>query len=145
MIKDYAKNSKYFSDGEIKTEIESVEKSKKTVLWAQEFSKKVVTVIFLIYVAITVYSSIMIYLAMKLTGDASMVSLLLTETNSTFKDIVGGYIIKAAIENAFKIGGNYYVGVADAKLKALKDRMGIDPDAPLEPEMENDDQSNYDV
>jgi hypothetical protein len=46
----------------------------------------------------------MIYLSMKVTGDASMVSLLLTETNSTFRDVVGGYIIKAAVENAFKIG-----------------------------------------
>lgn len=136
MLKDYVKSSKYFSDKEIQTDIQSVEKSKKTVIWMQEFSKRVVSVIFLIYVAVTIFSSFMIYLSMKVTGDASMVNLLLTETNSTFKDIVGGYIIKAAIENAFKIGGNYYVGVADAKLKALKERIGTEQD--LEPEMQED-------
>ena len=136
MLKDYVKSSRYFNDKEIQTDIQSVEKSKKTVIWMQEFSKRVVSVIFLIYVAVTIFSSFMIYLSMKVTGDASMVNLLLTETNSTFKDIVGGYIIKAAIENAFKIGGNYYVGVADAKLKALKERLGAEQD--LEPEMQED-------
>ena len=136
MLKDYVKSSRYFNDKEIQTDIQSVEKSKKTVIWMQEFSKRVVSVIFLIYVAVTIFSSFMIYLSMKVTGDASMVNLLLTETNSTFKDIVGGYIIKAAIENAFKIGGNYYVGVADAKLKALKERLGAEQN--LEPEMQED-------
>ena len=138
MLKDYVKDSEYFSDSNIQNDIKSVEKTKKTVIWMQEFSKRVVSVIFLIYVAVTVYTSFMIYLAMQATGDASMVTMLLTETNSTFRDIVGGYIIKAAVENAFKIGGNYYVGAADAKLKALKERLGVSKDAELEPEMEEE-------
>lgn len=142
MLKDYVKSSKYFSDDDIKTDINSVEKSKKTVIWMQEFSKKVVSVIFLIYVAVTVFTAFMIYLTMQVTNDASMVSMLLSETNSTFRDIVGGYIIKAAIENAFKIGGNYYVGAADAKLKALKERLGAGQE--LEPEMDNSN-NEYDV
>ena len=125
MLKDYVKESEYFDAKDIQTDIKSVEKTKKTVIWMQEFSKRVVSIIFLIYVGVTLYTSVMIYLAMQATGDASMVSLLLTETNSTFRDVVGGYIIKAAVENAFKIGGNYYVGAADAKLKALKERLGV--------------------
>lgn len=136
MLKDYVKEAEYFSEKDIQTDIKSVEKTKKTVIWMQEFSKRVVTVIFLIYVAVTIFTSFMIYLSMKVTGDASMVSLLLTETNSTFRDVVGGYIIKAAVENAFKIGGNYYVGAADAKLKALKERLQVSHE--LEPEMQND-------
>jgi len=138
MLKDYVKDSEYFSESNIQNDIKSVEKTKKTVIWMQEFSKRVVSVIFLIYVAVTVYTSFMIYLAMQATGDASMVTMLLTETNSTFRDIVGGYIIKAAVENAFKIGGNYYVGAADAKLKALKERLGVNKNAELEPEMEEE-------
>lgn len=140
MLKDYVKEAEYFSEKDIQTDIKSVEKTKKTVIWMQEFSKRVVTVIFLIYVAVTVFTSFMIYLSMKVTGDASMVSLLLTETNSTFRDVVGGYIIKAAVENAFKIGGNYYVGAADAKLKALKERLQVSHE--LEPEMQNDNHSD---
>ena len=136
MIKDYVKEAEYFDAKDIQTDIKSVEKTKKTVIWMQEFSKRVVTIIFLIYVAVTIFTSVMIYLTMKVTGDASMVSLLLTETNSTFRDVVGGYIIKAAVENAFKIGGNYYVGAADAKLKALKERLHVSQD--LEPEMQEE-------
>lgn len=140
MLKDYVKEAEYFSEKDIQTDIKSVEKTKKTVIWMQEFSKRVVTVIFLIYVAVTIFTSFMIYLSMKVTGDASMVSLLLTETNSTFRDVVGGYIIKAAVENAFKIGGNYYVGAADAKLKALKERLKVSQD--LEPEMQQEPNSD---
>ena len=136
MLKDYVKESEYFDSKDIQTDIKSVEKTKKTVIWMQEFSKRVVSVIFLIYVAVTIFTSVMIYLTMKVTGDASMVSLLLTETNSTFRDVVGGYIIKAAVENAFKIGGNYYVGAADAKLKALKERLHVSQE--LEPEMQEE-------
>lgn len=136
MLKDYVKESEYFDAKDIQTDIKSVEKTKKTVIWMQEFSKRVVSVIFLIYVAVTIFTSVMIYLTMKVTGDASMVSLLLTETNSTFRDVVGGYIIKAAVENAFKIGGNYYVGAADAKLKALKERLHVSQE--LEPEMQEE-------
>ena len=136
MLKDYVKESEYFDPKDIQTDIKSVEKTKKTVIWMQEFSKRVVSVIFLIYVAVTIFTSVMIYLTMKVTGDASMVSLLLTETNSTFRDVVGGYIIKAAVENAFKIGGNYYVGAADAKLKALKERLHVSQE--LEPEMQEE-------
>ena len=138
MLRDYVKESEYFDPKDIQTDIKSVEKTKKTVIWMQEFSKRVVSTIFLVYVGVTLYTSIMIYLAMQATGDASMISLLLTETNSTFRDVVGGYIIKAAVENAFKIGGNYYVGVADAKLKALKERLGVEKEAELEPEMQED-------
>lgn len=140
MLKDYVKEAEYFSEKDIQTDIKSVEKTKKTVIWMQEFSKRVVTVIFLIYVAVTVFTSFMIYLSMKVTGDASMVSLLLTETNTTFRDVVGGYIIKAAVENAFKIGGNYYVGAADAKLKALKERLQVSHE--LEPEMQQEPNSD---
>ena len=136
MLKDYVKESEYFDPKDIQTDIKSVEKTKKTVIWMQEFSKRVVSVIFLIYVAVTIFTSVMIYRTMKVTGDASMVSLLLTETNSTFRDVVGGYIIKAAVENAFKIGGNYYVGAADAKLKALKERLHVSQE--LEPEMQEE-------
>ena len=140
MLKDYVKEAEYFSEKDIQTDIKSVEKTKKTVIWMQEFSKRVVTVIFLIYVAVTIFTFFMIYLSMKVTGDASMVSLLLTETNSTFRDVVGGYIIKAAVENAFKIGGNYYVGAADAKLKALKERLKVSQE--LEPEMQQEPNSD---
>ena len=142
MLKDYKKNSEYFTETDIKSDIESVEKTKKTVIWMQEFSKRVVSIIFIIYILITLYTSVMIFLAMKLTGEVAMLELLLTETNNTFRDVVGGYIIKAAIENAFKIGGNYYVGAADAKLKALKERLEIRSE--LEPEMKCEDEE-YDV
>ena len=53
----------------------------------------------------------------------SGIDTLIAENNATFRDIVGGYIIKAAIENAVKIAGNYYIGITDARLRAMKNQL----------------------
>jgi hypothetical protein len=121
---DYTEASEYFTDDDktLRDEIESVEKSKRFVIWSQEFSKRVVTVAFFLYIATTIFSLVIVYISFK-EEMISGIDTLITETNQTFREIVGGYIIKSAVENAVKIGGNYYVGVSDAKLRALKERL----------------------
>jgi len=47
MLKDYVKSSKYFSDDDIKTDINSVEKSKKTVYGCKNFLRKLYLLYFL--------------------------------------------------------------------------------------------------
>ena len=37
MLRDYVKESEYFDPKDIQTDIKSVEKTKKTVIWMQEF------------------------------------------------------------------------------------------------------------
>ena len=51
----------------------------------------------------------------------SGIDTLISEVNLTFREIVGGYIVKSAVENASKIIGNYVVGVIDAKLNAARE------------------------
>ena len=121
--KNYAAESEYFDDKDIlNQEIQSVENTKKYFTWVQEFSKKIVFAIFVIYVITAVFMLAMVFLSYQ-QGNISGIDTLITETNETFRQIVGGYIIKSAIENAVKIGGNYFVGVSDAKLRALKARL----------------------
>lgn len=118
---DFAANSKYFSTDNENEQVEEIlEKQKKFTLWAQEFSKKIVVVIFLMYLAMSVVNVIFVYLSYKL-GSMSGIDTLISEVNLTFREIVGGYIVKSAVENASKIIGNYVVGVIDAKLNAARE------------------------
>lgn len=122
--KDYMSSSDYFENPEesLKNEIEAVENTKKYFTWVQEFSKKIIIVIFGIYIVTAIFMLAMVYLSYKI-GSIAGIDTLITETNETFRQIVGGYLIKSAVENAVKIGGNYFVGVSDAKLRALKERL----------------------
>ena len=49
---DYAKASEYFTDDNalLEQEIRDAEKQKKFIVWVQEFSKKIVVVIFVFYI-----------------------------------------------------------------------------------------------
>lgn len=142
--KDYSKSSDIIKDESslLKQDLESVERNKKFIIWVQEFSKKIVIATFSLYLIGTIFSFILIYLTYQ-QGSASGVDTLISELNNTFREIVGGYIIKSAIENAVKIGGNYFIGVSDAKLKLLKAQIlaehpELNTDT-LEPSMNNND------
>ena len=74
------------------------------------------------YIIVTIFSAILIYLSYG-SGSVVGIDTLITEFNCTFREVVGGYIIKSAIENAVKIGGNYYVGISNAKLKMLQSKL----------------------
>ena len=54
------------------------------------------------------------------------------------EDPIGRAIDDIGNNRWFFDSGNYYVGAADAKLKALKERLGVNKDAELEPEMEEE-------
>lgn len=124
VYKDYTKASDYFVDENesLKEDIKATEKQKKFLVWVQEFSKKIVTSIFILYVVNTIVNIYFVYLTIN-TGLVSGIDTLISETNQTFREIVGGYIIKSAVENAVKIGGNYYVGICDAKLRAMNQKL----------------------
>ena len=126
VYKDYKAASKYFVDHEeiLQKEVNAVEKQKKFLVWVQEFSKKIVVIIFIVYILSTISSLILIYLSYK-QGMISGIDTLISETNQTFREVVGGYIIKAAIENAFKIAGNYFIGICDARLNAMREKLNL--------------------
>jgi hypothetical protein len=80
------------------------EKAEKApLLWVWEFSKKVVITTTVLYLVSFLYALLVCYRAIILTGDASVVGTLITESNETFRVVVGGYLVKAGVENGCKI------------------------------------------
>ena len=145
---DFAEDAVYFSTNKAQEELSKAEavakKQTKFIFWLQGFSKILVSVVFIVYVAGMLYYC---YLIRTCTSEMiSGIDTFLTELNQTFRDVAIGYVIKAAVENAVKIGGNYLVGITDAKLVALRDRMGISGNATESAEvdfnMDVDDSSN---
>ena len=118
--KDYNESAEIVNlPNNLEQDLKSIEKSKKYITWIQEFSKKVVVVTFILYIINTLFTLGIVYASYK-NGLISGIDTLITEINNTFREIVGGYIVKSAVENAVKIGGNYLIGIADAKLKITK-------------------------
>ena len=114
---------------EIKTiedDLKDLEKTKKNFLWVQEFSKKIIVAIFLVYVLYCIISiCLLIYSAYS--GEINGFETLTTEINETFRLIVGGYLIKAGLENVTKIGGNYYDNVNKIKIQRMREDQGMPP------------------
>ena len=71
--------------------------------WLWEFSKKIIVGLFIIYVVTYIYTYVLILLSAKFNWNISYLDTLISETNSTFKIIIGGYLIKSMMENVFKI------------------------------------------
>ena len=86
---------------------ETIEKSTGFLSWIQEFSKKIVAVTFIIFVLVNIFVMVMIVIQYYISGgEVSYLDTLITEVHNTFRDGIGGYIIKAATENVHKIGGS---------------------------------------
>lgn len=86
--------------------------------WLQEFSKKVVAITFVIFLIINVFVMVFIALHYFVTGDIIYLDQLLAEAHTTFRDVIGGYIIKAATENVIKISGSVVEKFLENKLQA---------------------------
>lgn len=78
--------------------------------WVQETSKKIVTVTFVIFVLVNIFA-----VAMILVTDGVNLEILISETHMTFREVIGGYFIKAALENSLKIGGSIVSKYIDNK------------------------------
>lgn len=92
---------------DIKTvEENTLKKSMGFMSWVQEFSKKIVAVTFLLFLAANIFVMVLMFLEYYSSGmEPSGLDTLLSEVHTTFRDVIGGYIIKAATENVLKIGG----------------------------------------
>ena len=107
-------------------DVKDLEKTKKNFLWVQEFSKKIIVAIFIIYILYCIIS-ILLLIHSAYTGAISGFETLTTEINETFRLIVGGYLIKAGLENVTKIGGNYYDNVNKIKIQQMREDQGMLP------------------
>ena len=110
----------------IEDDLKDLEKTKKNFLWVQEFSKKIIVAIFLVYILYCIISiALLVYSAYN--GEINGFETLTTEINETFRLIVGGYLIKAGLENVTKIGGNYYDNVNKIKIQRMREDQGMPP------------------
>lgn len=76
--------------------------SNKFFTWVQTFTKKIVTVTFFMFVLLQVFDLILIYMEYR-NGQLMYLDTFITESNETFRVVIGGYIVKAACENTVKI------------------------------------------
>lgn len=77
-------------------------REKQPVKWLWEFSKRVVVITALLYFISSIYALIVC----AIWRDTATIGAFISEANETFRVVIGGYIIKAGVENALKIAGN---------------------------------------
>ena len=108
-------------------------KSTGFMSWVQEFSKKIVTVTFFLFLAMNIFVMVMIVLHYINTGgDIIYLDQLLSEAHVTFRDVIGGYIIKAATENVIKISGSLLDKFLENKIKVKEMDQGITEEPPVD-------------
>lgn len=80
-------------------------RSNKFFTWIQTFTKKIVTVTFILFVLFQIFTLLMILME-STRGELMYLDTFITESNETFRIVIGGYIVKAACENTVKIIGS---------------------------------------
>ena len=89
---------------ELKEQLNKSKLNNPTMLnWLWEFSKKIVVGLFAIYVLTYLFSWTLILLSGMYSWNITFLDTLISETNSTFKIVIGGYLIKSMAENVIKI------------------------------------------
>ena len=89
---------------ELKEQLNKSKLNNPTMLnWLWEFSKKIVVGLFVIYVLTYLFSWILILISGIYSWNVTFLDTLISETNSTFKIVIGGYLIKSMAENVIKI------------------------------------------
>mgnify|MGYP000727273512 CR=1 FL=1 len=107
-------------------------KSKAAILWMWEHTKMIVNCLSVLYVLNWLYSLVVIVVAIKETGQFSYLDTLISETNETFRIVVGANIVKAGVENIFKYNdfggkGSRYMGTSNSEnenIENVEDNRG---------------------
>lgn len=86
--------------------------------WLQSFTKRVVTAFSTLYLCVVIVLIIMLFVQLK-NGYTDGITTMISEINETFRVVIGGYLIKAGVENGFKITGSFLANINKAKLEAM--------------------------
>lgn len=70
--------------------------------WSLTFTKKVVTLVTVLWCLQLVYSAIIIWFAVQTQGNFSYLDTFITDNGESFRLIVGANIVSKTIENVFK-------------------------------------------
>ena len=106
----------------ISKDLKKAHKTSSAFDWLVEFSKKVVFGAFIVFLVSTVVEIIVIYKS-SLIGEPISLDTFITETNNTFRIVVGTYCIKACMENLSKISFSKYADIVNIKSKLLKSKL----------------------
>lgn len=79
-----------------------IKQFKETLKWSLTFTKKVVTLVTIIWSIQLIYSAIMIWYAVQMQGNFSYLDTFISDNGETFRLLVGTNIISKTIENVFK-------------------------------------------
>ena len=118
----------------------TAEKSIEFIDWVQSFTKRIIVVVFAIFIIIDLVTLAVAVVACFRNADSNAITILITETNSTFRDIVGGYLIKAAFENVSMGIEKIVAYVVDKKIESNRPVNDLDGgvedrDIPYNPEV----------
>lgn len=75
---------------------------KKMFKWSLTFTKKVVTLVTILWSIQLVFSAILIWYAVQTQGNFSYLDTFITDNGETFRLLVGVNIVSKTIENVFK-------------------------------------------
>lgn len=90
--------------------------------WSLTFTKKVVTLVTVLWFLQLVFSAIMILYAVKMQGNFSYLDSFITDNGDTFRLIVGVNIVSKTIENVFKYNDGGIFGTSiSAKSEETED------------------------
>lgn len=107
-----------------------IDNSTELVDFAISFTKTVVKVSFVLFVIINAFILIMLSINYINSGELLYIDSLITESYGMLRDVIAAYIIKAATENALRIGfsvlSDYLDKKYDIKIKDEEDEFEID-------------------
>lgn len=94
--------------------------------WSLTFTKKVVTLVTVLWFLQLVFSAIMILYAVKMQGNFSYLDSFITDNGDTFRLIVGVNIVSKTIENVFKYndGGIFGTSISVKSEETEDDAVG---------------------
>lgn len=90
--------------------------------WSITFTRKVITLVTLIWLIQTIFSACMILYAVETQGNFSYLDTFISDNGETFRMIVGAYLITKTIENVFKYneGGLFGTSVKEEEKEEAK-------------------------
>lgn len=131
---NYKEEKKITDEDNEQAMTETTYTSLKFASWVQTFTKRIIVVTFGIFVIMDLITLVVAIINCLRLSDTSSINNLITETNTTFRDVIGGYLIKSACENVS-------IGIEKAIVRFIDKRDQEATNAEIKTELQNQDQA----
>lgn len=75
---------------------------KDFIKWSVTFTRKVITLVTVLWFTQEIFSAVMIWYAVRTQGNFSYLDTFISDNGETFRIVVGAYLLSKTIENVFK-------------------------------------------